>query len=115
MKAMTAGHFKDRCVAVMDQVKKSGEPVLITKKGRPVAKLVPVRRTGDDIFDRMAGKVKIIGGMRHNVVYAPGRLGVQVKGSAYDMAMLRQRQGARSARTHTYGFFFSAASTAFLN
>lgn len=61
MKKMAAGQFKNRCLAVMDEVQQSGEPVLITKHGRPVAKLVPAERPGDDIFDRMAGKVKILG------------------------------------------------------
>jgi len=61
MKKMPAGQFKNTCLAVMDEVQKSGEPVLITKRGKPVAKLVPVSRPGEDIFDFMAGKVKIIG------------------------------------------------------
>jgi prevent-host-death family protein len=58
---MGAGEFKARCLAVMDQVRESGEPVLITKHGKPVAKLVPAQKNGDDIFGYMAGKVKIVG------------------------------------------------------
>ena len=61
MKKMAAGQFKNRCLAIMDEVQQSGEPVLITKHGKPVAKLVPADRPGDDIFDCMAGKVKILG------------------------------------------------------
>lgn len=61
MKAMAAGEFKAQCLAVMDQVSKSGEPVLITKHGKPVAKLVPAESKGTDIFGYMAGKVKIVG------------------------------------------------------
>lgn len=61
MKAMAAGEFKAKCLAVMDQVSESGEPVLITKHGKPVAKLVPAESKGDDIFGYMAGKVKIVG------------------------------------------------------
>lgn len=61
MKKMAAGQFKNRCLAVMDQVQQSGEPVLITKHGKPVAKLVPAGKPGDDIFDYMAGKVTILG------------------------------------------------------
>ena len=45
----------------MDQVSKSGEPVLVTKHGKPVVKLVPAEKQGDDIFGYMAGKVKILG------------------------------------------------------
>jgi prevent-host-death family protein len=39
---MAAGKFKAHCLAVMDEVAKTREPVVITKRGRPVAKVVPV-------------------------------------------------------------------------
>ena len=42
MKQMAAGQFKAHCLAVMDDVAKTREPVVITKRGKPVAKLVPV-------------------------------------------------------------------------
>jgi prevent-host-death family protein len=63
MKKMAAGEFKVHCLAVMDEVQAKREAVLITKRGKPVAKLVPAERdTGkDDIFGFMAGKGKIIG------------------------------------------------------
>jgi prevent-host-death family protein len=61
MKEMPAGQFKSRCLAVMDQVQQTGEPVLITKHGKPVAKLVPAPATPEDIFGYMAGKVKVVG------------------------------------------------------
>ena len=43
MKKMAAGSFKVHCLAVMDEVQAKRESVLITKHGKPVAKLV--RRT----------------------------------------------------------------------
>jgi prevent-host-death family protein len=61
VKEMAAGKFKAQCLAIMDQVLQSGEPVLITKHGKPVAKLVPAERQADDIFGYMSGKVKIVG------------------------------------------------------
>ncbi len=61
MKEMPAGEFKAQCLAVMDQVQQSGEPVLITKHGKPVAKLVPAPDPQNDLFGYMAGKVKIKG------------------------------------------------------
>lgn len=61
MKEIAAGEFKAQCLRIMDQVQQSGEPVLITKHGKPVAKLVPANKTSDDIFGYMAGKVKIAG------------------------------------------------------
>jgi prevent-host-death family protein len=41
MKRMAAGRFKDRCLRVLDQVAADKTPVTITKRGRPVATLVP--------------------------------------------------------------------------
>jgi prevent-host-death family protein len=39
---MAAGTFKAQCLAVMDEVKMKREPVVVTKNGKPVAKLVPI-------------------------------------------------------------------------
>jgi len=41
-KTMPAGRFKARCLSVLDEVRDSRCPVLITKHGKPVARLVPV-------------------------------------------------------------------------
>ncbi len=42
MKSVAAGKFKDLCLQMLDDVAETRTPVLITKRGRPVAKLVPV-------------------------------------------------------------------------
>jgi len=42
MRTMPAGEFKAKCLAVMDEVQASGEPVIVTKRGRPVARLMPL-------------------------------------------------------------------------
>jgi prevent-host-death family protein len=36
-----AGEFKAKCLALLDEVDATGETLIITKRGRPVAKLVP--------------------------------------------------------------------------
>jgi prevent-host-death family protein len=61
MKQMAAGKFKARCLAVMDDVNATGEPVLITKRGVPVAKIVPVSSKKRDLFGFMAGQFEIVG------------------------------------------------------
>jgi prevent-host-death family protein len=61
MKQIPAGEFKAQCLAIMDQVLRSGEPVVVTKHGKPVVKLVPAAKQEDEIFNYMAGKVKIVG------------------------------------------------------
>jgi prevent-host-death family protein len=41
MKSIAAGKFKDRCLKTLDEVASTKSAVVITKRGRPVAKLVP--------------------------------------------------------------------------
>lgn len=61
MKTMAAGEFKTKCLAVMDEVQSKRETVVITKRGKPVAKLVPINAGKDDIYGYMAGMGKVIG------------------------------------------------------
>ncbi len=58
-KTIPAGQFKARCLAVMDEVAAKRQAVVITKRGKPVAKLVPVEPQKDDIFGFMKGKGSI--------------------------------------------------------
>ena len=59
MKKMAAGSFKIHCLAVMDEVQAKRETVVITKRGRPVAKLIPADSDSDDIYNFLAGKGSI--------------------------------------------------------
>jgi len=61
MKKMAAGAFKVHCLAVMDEVQAKRETVLITKHGKPVAKLVPVSEDADDIYGFLAAKGTVTG------------------------------------------------------
>ncbi|MGA8618824.1 MAG: type II toxin-antitoxin system Phd/YefM family antitoxin [Candidatus Sulfotelmatobacter sp.] len=61
MKKMAAGAFKVHCLAVMDEVQSKREAVLITKRGKPVAKLIPADKETDDIFGFLRGKGKVTG------------------------------------------------------
>ena len=60
-KTIPAGTFKARCLAIMDEVQSKRQAVVITKRGKPVAKLVPVDSATDDIFGFLKGKGKIVG------------------------------------------------------
>ena len=42
IREMAAGEFKAKCLAVLDEVAASKRPLVITKRGRPVAKVVPL-------------------------------------------------------------------------
>jgi prevent-host-death family protein len=61
MKTMPAGQFKARCLKVMDDVQSTREPVVITKKGRPVAKLVPAEEPSDDFLGKLSSTMKFVG------------------------------------------------------
>jgi len=61
MKTMPAGAFKVHCLRVMDEVQSKRQAVLITKRGKPVAKLIPVEKEKDHIFGFLKGKGKITG------------------------------------------------------
>ena len=61
-KQMGAGEFKAKCLAVLDEVSATGREVIITKRGRPTAKLVPFESpTVDSLFGRLKGIVEIVG------------------------------------------------------
>lgn len=61
VKKMAAGSFKTNCLAVMDEVQAKHETVIITKHGKPVAKLVSVDTETDEIYNFLKGKGRIVG------------------------------------------------------
>ena len=56
-----AGEFKARCLQLMEEVRTTRRPIVITKRGQPVARLVPVDEAIPSIFGRMRGTVTIHG------------------------------------------------------
>jgi prevent-host-death family protein len=56
-----AGKFKAQCLKLMDEVKARHEEVVITKRGKPVARLVPYEETPVPIRGFMKDTVTIIG------------------------------------------------------
>ena len=40
---MTASRFKAQCLALLDEVAETGESLVVTKRGRPVARVAPVQ------------------------------------------------------------------------
>jgi prevent-host-death family protein len=61
MKTMAAGKFKATCLKVMDEVQAKREPVILTKNGKPVAKLVPMELEDDPLAVFRFGSGKIVG------------------------------------------------------
>jgi len=60
MRSIKASEFKAKCLAILDEVHESGEPVMILKRGQPVAKLVPPTRSANP-QDELRGSVTILG------------------------------------------------------
>lgn len=59
---IAAGQFKAHCLKIMDRVHKTHEEVIITKHGRPVAKLVPVEEAPPKpLFGYLRGSVVVKG------------------------------------------------------
>ena len=59
---MPAGVFKAKCLQLMDDVQKHHHEIVITKFGKPVAKLVPVEEIKPrSAFGYMKGSIKILG------------------------------------------------------
>ena len=56
-----AGEFKAKCLKLIDEVQQQRKEIVITKRGKPVARLVPLKTEIPDIFGRMKGTVKILG------------------------------------------------------
>lgn len=42
-RTIPAGRFKAECLALLDRIAETGEPYVVTKHGRPVAEVIPVR------------------------------------------------------------------------
>lgn len=58
---ISAGQFKAKCLKLMDEVRSRREEVVITKRGKPVARLVPFDEKPTPIYGSMKGTVTILG------------------------------------------------------
>lgn len=45
-RSIPAGEFKAKCLALLDEVRDQHEEIIVTKRGKPVAKLVPIENHG---------------------------------------------------------------------
>ena len=57
---MTATEFKAKCLKILDQL--NGQSIVITKRGKPVARVMPVRQADNSkLIGSMRGKVTVRG------------------------------------------------------
>jgi prevent-host-death family protein len=59
VKKIGAAQFKARCLQLLDQVGPDG--IVVTKHGRPVARLVPIGGEGRALIGSLKGKIRIKG------------------------------------------------------
>jgi prevent-host-death family protein len=68
MNRIPAGKFKAHCLSIMDDVQATGEAVIVTKRGKPVAKVMPVASERKPLLGFMAGEFKIVGDVESPVI-----------------------------------------------
>ena len=62
MQTINASDFKARCSAILDRVQATGEPMLIMKRGRPIAELSPASQAyGGHPQTELKGTVTVVG------------------------------------------------------
>jgi prevent-host-death family protein len=83
MSTIPAAKFKEQCLAILDRVGPEG--IVITKRGRPVAKLIPIAADSADLIGTLAGKIRIAGDLLSTGVH-------------WDAEPRHARAGARARR-----------------
>ena len=62
-KTIPSGHFKAQCLALLDKVARTRQPLIVSKRGKPVAKVVPTE---------MAAPRDLLGSVKfHGDIVAP--------------------------------------------
>jgi prevent-host-death family protein len=59
MKQLSASKFKEQCLALLDRVDPEG--IVVTKRGKPVAKLIPFGTASADLIGSLKRKLRIKG------------------------------------------------------
>jgi prevent-host-death family protein len=57
MKQISASKFRARCLSILDRVGEDG--LVITKRGKPVARLIPIRTESAELIGKLKGRVKV--------------------------------------------------------
>ncbi len=65
MRTIPAGQFKQVCLRLLDEIGVSGQPIVITKRGKPVAQLAPLPASSEADW---AGAMTSSGSIEGNLV-----------------------------------------------
>lgn len=59
IKTIAASKFREKCLAILDQLDSEG--IVVTKHGKPVAKVVPIGRTSEELIGSLRDLIQIHG------------------------------------------------------
>ncbi len=72
VESIAISRFKARCLAILEEVRRTGEPVLVTRRGEPVAEIVPARAAGPRRWlGEATGSGRIVGDIVSPIASAP--------------------------------------------
>ena len=76
---ISATEFKAKCLKLIDEVAQTHDPIVVTKRGKPVAKVVPIEPEegmAPSYFGCMAGTIKIVGDIMEPIEQDDDRGGI---------------------------------------
>lgn len=91
-----AAVFQAKCLKLMDEVARTGRPVVITKRGRPVAQLTPVPAASRSLFGYMKHTVSIKGDL---IAPTGGCWSADSSGGEQLQGAIKRKSGARRVRS----------------
>jgi len=59
MKSLNVSEFREQCLSLLDKLPTDG--LVITRRGKPIARVTPVRKNNADLIGSMAGMFEING------------------------------------------------------
>lgn len=57
MKTIGAGKFKEKCLALLDEVSDHHETIIVTKRGKPVALVSPITEAETSLRQQLKGSI----------------------------------------------------------
>lgn len=60
-KSIKASEFKAKCLGLIDEIASTGEPLVITKRGKALVRVIPDRPSAKNAFGILKGRIKIKG------------------------------------------------------
>jgi prevent-host-death family protein len=74
MKRTPITAFQSQCHSILKYIHATGVPVIITKRGKPLVKIIPIKSSPTEIFGFMAGEFQITGDIESPIFRcSPGR------------------------------------------